>query len=236
MPDAPAPPRILWLTFASLRSHESQDVFARGLARMLVHDLNRVEPGAAAAALLTASRGAVKGFVLPQNPSEPGPMVALGQQLGVHWIVQGFSRVTPEDVDLQVQWVDTKKQQVSAVARFSGVRADLGKILDQVRKVTSTAFGVPDAPAMPPAVWHQTKNALALHAFLRYLDNSMLLFDPADREMVGELRDPSDYLNEALKQDRSFRAAADALASENRGDMNSFGPVLEIAINESALL
>ncbi len=54
--------------------------------------------------------------------------------------------------------------------------------------------------------------------------------------MVGELRDPADYLSEALKQDRSFRAAADALAAENRGDLNSFGPVLEIAINEAALL
>src|SRR4051812_20856913 len=100
---------------------------------MLVYDLNRSVPNVAAAALLTARRADVKGFVLPQAPAEPGPMVELGKQVGCRWVVQGFSRVSAEDVDLQVQWVDTEKQQVSAVARFSGPRAELGKVLDNVR-------------------------------------------------------------------------------------------------------
>ena len=150
--------------------------------------------------------------------------------------MQGFSRVSNEEVDLQVQWIDTEKQQVSAVARFSGPRAELGKVLDNVRKVAGPAFGIDPAPTMPPPVWHQTKSPEAMHAFLRYLDNSMLLFDPADRAYVGELRDPVDYLQEALKYDKAFRAAADALIAENRGDVNSFGPLLEIAVNEAGLL
>lgn len=229
-------PRILWLSFASLRSHPDQDAFARGLARMLVHDLNRAEPNAAAAAILTASRGAKKGFVLPQAPSEPGPLVALGQQLGIEWVVQGFSRVTPDEVDLQVQWLNAPKHQVSAVARFSGARTDLAKVLDKVREIAGEALGVKPAPSMPPPVWQQTRDPDAIHAFLRYLDNSMLLYDPADRDAVGELRDPVDYLNEALKKDRYFRAASDALAAENKGQVNAFGPVLEIGIQESALL
>ncbi|HVO29246.1 MAG TPA: hypothetical protein VMV18_00850 [bacterium] len=232
----PKPPRVLWLSFASLRSAENQDVYARGLARLLVHDFNRTEPGVAAAAVLTARRGSVKGFVLPQVPSEPGPLVALGQQLQIPWIVQGFSRVTADEVDLQVQWVNSEKHQASAVARFSGKRPDLAKVLDQVRKIAGPAFGIEAAPSMPPPVWAQTNNPDALYAFLRYLDNSMLLYDPSERELVGELRDPIDYLNEAVKLDRAFRAASTALLAENKGDVNSFGPVLELDVSESALL
>lgn len=236
---APAPsnpPKVLWLTFASLRSHESQDIYARGLARMLAHDMNRAEPGCAAAALFTARRESVKGFVLPQAPSEPGPMVALGEALGVRWVVQGFSKITGDAVDLQVQWVDTQKSQVSAVQRYTGTGAELGKVLDQIRKQASGAFTVGASPTMPPAVWNQTKSREALEAFLLYLDNSMLLFDPADREMVGELRDPIDCLREALKHDRYFRAASDALAAEEKLQANPFGALLEIDVDPTALL
>jgi TolB-like protein len=236
LPGPAKPPRVLFLTFAADRSNENQGPFARGISRMLAHDFNRTEPGVAAAALLTARRADVKGFVLPQVPSEPGPMVALGEQLGVHWVVQGFSRVTPEGVDFQIQWVDAVKRQVSAVQRFSGKREELGKVLDQVRKAAATAFAVGPAPSMPPAVWNQTSNADALLSFLRYLDNAILLYDPADREVVGELRDPADLLTEALKVDRFFRAASDAMAAENRGEMNSFGALLEIDVDAAALL
>ena len=230
------PPRVLWLTFASLRSHEHQDIYARGLARMLCFDLNRAEPGVAAPALLTARKNDVKGFVLPQVPSEPGPMVALGEALGVRWVVQGFSRVTHDAADFQVQWVDAHKQQVSAVQRFSGTRVELGKLLDQIRKAAAVAFGVGMAPSMPPAIWNQTKSSEALEAFLLYLDNSLLLFDPADQPFVGELRDPADCLREALKHDRYFRAASDCLAAEDRALLNSFGSVLEIDVDGASLL
>ena len=236
VPQPEKTPRILWLSFASLRSHENQDVYARGLARLLAQDLNRTEPGAAAAAIFTARRNGTKGFVLPQAPSEPGPMVALGEALKIRWIVQGFSRVTADSVDLQVQWVDSEKSQVSAVQRFEGPRVELGKVLDQVRKAAATAFGVGPAPSMPPAVWHQTRSAEAFEAFLLYLDNAMLLYDPNDRDAVGELRDPADCLREALKHDRYFRAATDALASEEKLQLNSFGTLLEIDVDPTALL
>ncbi len=230
------PPRVLWLTFASVRSHENQDLYARGLARMLAHDLNRGEPGAAAAAILTARREGQKGFVLPQLPSEPGPLVALGEALRIRWVCQGFSRVTPEQVDMQIQWVDSEKAQVSAVQRFAGTRVELGKVLDQVRKAAAAAFGIAPAPSMPPPVWNQTKSIEAFEAFLLYLDNSLLLFDPSERAMVGELRDPVDCLREALKHDRYFRAASDALAAEDASKSNSFGTLLEIDVDSAALL
>ena len=234
---APAkPPRVLWLSFASLRSHDSQDVWARGLARMLAHDLCRGETGVAAAAILTSRRHEVKGFVLPQAPAEPGPMVALGEALGARWIVQGFSRVLPNEVDIQVQWVDATKSQVSAVQRFNGRREEMAGLLDQVRKVTAGAFGIGPAPTMPPPVWSQTKSFEALEAFLMYLDNSFLLFDPAEREFVGELRDPVDCLKESLKHDRFFRAAGDMLSAENKGEVNPFGALLEIDVDPAALL
>ncbi len=232
----PKPPRVVWLTFASLRSHENQDLYARGLARMLCHDLCRAEPHVAAPAMFTARKQHAKGFVLPQTPAEPGPLVALGEALGTRWVVQGFCRVTPDGVDVQIQWVDSHKSQVSAVQRFTGTRGELGRVLDQVRKLAGTAFDVGASPQMPPAVWNQTKSREAFESFLLYLDNSLLLYDPSDRLAVGELRDPSDCLKEALKQDRFFRAASDALACENRFDLNSFGPTLEIDVEASALL
>lgn len=236
IPAPPKPPRVLWLTFASLRSHEHQDLWARGLARMLAHDLCRGESGSAAAALLTARKTDVKGFVLPAAPSEPGPMVALGGALGARWIVQGFSRVLPGEVDLQIQWVDATKSQVSPVQRYQGRREELAGLLDQVRKVTASAFGIGPAPTMPPPIWSQTKSADALEAFLLYLDNSFLLYDPAERPFVGELRDPVDCLKEALKHDRFFRAAGDMLAAENKGEVNPFGALLEIDVDAAALL
>lgn len=226
----------MWLTFASLRSHESQDIWARGLARMLAHDLNRGETGAAAAAMLTSRKRDVKGFVLPQAPAEPGPMVALGEALGARWVVQGFSRILPTEVDLQVQWVDATKSQVSAVQRFQGKREELVGILDRVRQAAATAFGIGPAPTMPPPIWAQTKSPEALEAFLLYLDNSFLLYDPAERPYVGELRDPVDCLKEAMKHDRFFRAAGDMLAAENKGDVNPFGAMLEIDVDPAALL
>ena len=234
---APAkPPRVLWLSFASLRSHENQEVWARGLARMLAHDLNRGETGSAAAAMLTSRRREVKGFVLPQAPAEPGPMVALGEALGARWVVQGFSRVLPTEVDIQVQWVDATKSQVSAVQRFQGTRDEIGNVLDQVRKAAATAFAIAAAPSMPPPIWSQTKSVDALEAFLLYLDNSFLLYDPAERSFVGELRDPLDCLKESLKHDRFFRAAGDMLAAENKGEVNPFGALLEIDVDPAALL
>lgn len=234
--EPPKAPRVLWLTFSSVRSHENQDLYARGLARMLAHDLNRAEPGVAAAAILTARREGLKGFVLPQLPSEPGPLVALGEALSIRWVVQGFCRVTPDQVDVQMQWVDSQKAQVSAVQRFAGTRVELGKVLDQARKAAAVAFGVGLAPSMPPPVWNQTKSIEAFEAFLLYLDNSMLLFDPSERPMVGELRDPVDCLREALKHDRYFRAASDALASEDAFKLNSFGTLLEIDVDSGSLL
>lgn len=227
---------MLWLTFASLRSHESQDIWARGLARLMAHDLCRGETGSAAAALLTSRQREVKGFVLPSAPAEPGPMVALGEALGARWIVQGFSRILPTEVDLQVQWVDATKSQVSAVQRFQGRREELSGILDRVRQATGNAFGIPPSPTMPPPIWGQTKSHEALEAFLLYLDNSFLLYDPAERPFVGELRDPSDCLKEALKHDRFFRAAGDMLAAENKGEVNPFGAMLEIDVDPAALL
>lgn len=235
-PAPPKPPRVLWLTFASLRSHENQDVWARGLARVLAYDLCRSEGGVAAAAMLTARRREVKGFVLPQAPSEPGPMVALGEALGARWVVQGFSRVLPGEVDIQVQWVDATKSQVSAVQRFQGTRDEIGNVLDQVRKTAAGAFGIAPAPTMPPPIWGQTKSVDALEAFLLYLDNSFLLYDPAERPFVGELRDPVDCLKESLKHDRFFRLAGDMLAAENKGEVNPFGALLEIDVDPAALL
>ena len=235
-PAPPKSPRILWLTFASLRSHDNQDIWARGLARMMAHDLNRGESGCAAAALLTARKRDVKGFVLPAAPAEPGPMGALGEALGARWIVQGFSRILPNEVDLQVQWVDATKSQVSSVQRFQGKREELVGILDRVRQATANAFGVPPAPTMPPAIWSQSRSADALESFLLYLDNSFLLYDPAERPFVGELRDPVDCLKESLKHDRFFRAAGDMLAAENKGEVNPFGAMLEIDVDPAALL
>lgn len=229
-------PRIVLLSFASLRTHPNQELYARGIPRMLAWDLNRGEPGAAAAGLLTSRRRDVKGYVLPQAPSEPGPLAALGEALGVQWIVQGFSNIGEDDVDLQIQLVDAKSAQVTDVKRFSGDRADLGKLIDQVRAAIAATAGVKRAPSMPPPVWSQTRDKEAFEAFLLYLDNSILLYDPADQPFVGELRDPADCLREALKHDRFFRTAADCLAQEDKSVQNSFGTVLEIDVDASALL
>ena len=163
-------------------------------------------------------------------------MVALGEALGARWIVQGFSRILPTEVDIQVQWVDATKSQVSAVQRFQGRREELIGILDRVRQAAANAFGIGPAPTMPPPIWAQTKSPEALEAFLLYLDNSFLLYDPAERPYVGELRDPVDCLKESLKHDRFFRVAGDMLAAENKGDVNAFGAMLEIDVDPASLL
>jgi len=193
-------------------------------------------PGIAAAGLLTARRGDGRVFVLPQVPSEPGPLASFGQQVGVTWVAQGFSRVTPDDVDVQVQWVNVEKSQASAVARFSGPRADLPKVLDQVRRTVGTAWEIAASPAMPPPVWNQTRSAMRCSRSCATSTTRCCSSIPPSASWWASFGDPIDYLREAVKSDRAFRAAADALAAENRGEVNSFGPVLEIGVEPASLL
>jgi TolB-like protein/DNA-binding winged helix-turn-helix (wHTH) protein len=150
-------PSVAVLPFQNLSDDPSQDYFADGIAEDLITDLSKIS------SLLVIARNS--SF---QYRDRPVDVVQVGQELNVHYILEGSVRRAEDRVRMNVQLIDATTGGEIWAERYDGSLDDVFALQDKVTgriiEALSLTLGADDTARLAD---HGTANIAAHDAFLR---------------------------------------------------------------------